>query len=259
MAAQLLDEVSENEVFDTLPSVEDKIEDGVTQEPVAEEPALPEKYQGKGIEEIARMHQEAERLIGRQSQEVGELRRLADEYIKTNLTAPATPEEPVDFYEDPDKAVSQAIERHPSVQAATRAAEQMNHQSAQARLVAAHPDAAGIVSSEGFVSWVQGSPTRIRLYQEAEQQYNYDSANELLSLYKERIQHSADVAAADKKQRSVGVKQASTGNVSGGGSTAKKGRIFRRADIVNLMKTDPDRYDALQPEIMKAYTEGRVK
>jgi hypothetical protein len=31
------------------------------------------------------MHQEAEKLIGKQAQEVGEVRKLADELIKQNL------------------------------------------------------------------------------------------------------------------------------------------------------------------------------
>ena len=30
-------------------------------------------------------------------------------------------------------------------------------------------------------------------------------------------------------------------------------------DIIKLMKTDPDRYQSLSDEIMKAYAEGRVK
>ena len=46
---------------------------------------IPEKYKGKNLEDIVRMHQEAEKLIGRQAQEVGEVRRLADELLKQKL------------------------------------------------------------------------------------------------------------------------------------------------------------------------------
>jgi hypothetical protein len=45
------------------------------QEPVAQETPeeeIPEKYQGKSVTDIVRMHQEAEKLLGRQSSEVGE-------------------------------------------------------------------------------------------------------------------------------------------------------------------------------------------
>ena len=40
---------------------------------VAERPRIPDKYSGKSLEDIVNMHQEAEKLIGRQAQEVGEV------------------------------------------------------------------------------------------------------------------------------------------------------------------------------------------
>lgn len=55
----------------------------------AKEPELPEKYQGKSIKDIVQMHQEAEKLLGRQSSEVGELRRIVDDFVKTQLEAPS--------------------------------------------------------------------------------------------------------------------------------------------------------------------------
>ena len=36
---------------------------------------IPEKYRGKSLDEVVKMHQEAEKLIGKQAQEVGEVRR----------------------------------------------------------------------------------------------------------------------------------------------------------------------------------------
>ena len=52
------------------------------------EPELPEKYKGKSLEEIIRMHQEAEKLIGRQAQEVGETRKLVDQLIQQQINVP---------------------------------------------------------------------------------------------------------------------------------------------------------------------------
>ena len=53
------------------------------QEPEEETPAepvddIPDKYKNKSTAEIVRMHQEAEKLLGRQSSEVGELRSVVD-------------------------------------------------------------------------------------------------------------------------------------------------------------------------------------
>jgi len=55
-----------------------------------QKPELPEKYRDKSLDEVVRMHQEAEKLIGKQAQEVGEVRKLADELIRQNLTTTAT-------------------------------------------------------------------------------------------------------------------------------------------------------------------------
>ena len=44
-------------------------EEQVTPEP--QEPDIPDKYKGKTAEELVQMHQEAEKLLGRQSSEVG--------------------------------------------------------------------------------------------------------------------------------------------------------------------------------------------
>ena len=36
-------------------------------------------------------------------------------------------------------------------------------------------------------------------------------------------------------------------------------KIYRRADLINLQVTDPNRHAALADEIQLAYAEGRVK
>ena len=82
--------------------------DLITEEPVVEQTSpeddIPDKYKGKSTADIVRMHQEAEKLLGRQSSEVGELRSVVDSYIQTQLDTPTQePEEEIDFFSDPDK------------------------------------------------------------------------------------------------------------------------------------------------------------
>jgi len=81
------------------------------QEETQEEQELPDKYRGKSVEELVRMHQEAEKLLGRQSSEVGELRQVVDSYIQTQLKQQNAPQQEetvddVDFFTDPEAAVS---------------------------------------------------------------------------------------------------------------------------------------------------------
>jgi hypothetical protein len=80
----------------------------------------------------------------------------------------------------------------------------------------------------------------------------------LFSLWKERQSIVADVQKTETTARKQSVRNASTGNVKGSNEPSRK-KIYRRADIVELMTKDPQRYQALASEIRQAYAEGRVK
>ena len=227
-----------------------------------DEDDIPDKYKGKSVKEIVRMHQEAERAIGKQGSEVGELRRIVDDFVKAQTVtkqqqAPEVEEE-VDFFTDPEKAIAKAISKHPKVQQA----EQMALRTAQAEILAAlktnHPDYTEIIKDASFAEWVGKSKVRQELFARADRNYDYDAANELLSTWKERKQVVAQSQAVEQVQRKQAVKSASTGSSKGSGEPASK-KTYRRSDIIELMQRDPDRYQALAPEIMQAYAEGRVK
>ena len=223
--------------------------------------SVPEKYQNKSIEELVQMHQEAEKLVGKQSSEVGELRKVVDEYIhqQTQLTQQTNePVEEIDFFSEPDKAVSNAIENHPSVREAKQVAQEYRKTTALSQLQSKHPEMNTILQDEKFLEWIKGSNVRTRLLQQADQQFDVEAADELFSTWKERQQMIGTTADAEKSQRKQQVKAASTGSSSGSGEKASR-KIYRRADIINLMRTDPSRYQALSDEILKAYAEGRVK
>jgi len=222
---------------------------------------IPEKYQGKSLDDIIKMHQEAEKLIGKQAQEVGEVRKLADELIKQNINKNQeniTQHEPeVDFFEDPKKAIQNTVDRHPDVLAAKQATLEFKKMQIQQKLSKDHPDYIDIVQNNDFVNWVKESPVRLGLYAKADGEFDYDSANELLSTYKAlRSVKSKQVENDGKEVRKQSLKAAT---VDTGGSGESSRRVYRRADLIRLKMTDPQRYEALSDEIMKAYQEGRVK
>ena len=230
--------------------------------PEVQEPEIPDKYKGKSAEELVQMHQEAEKLLGRQSSEVGELRKVVDTYIQTQLTqdqqeAPSQDEE-VDWFTDPDKAVDRAIQNHPKIKEAEALTQQYRASTAMSELQRKHPDMQQILQDANFAEWIKASNVRTRLFVAADQQYDSEAADELFSLWKERQNIVQQTAAVEEQSRKQAVKAASTGNASGSTESAPK-KIYRRADIINLMRNDPDRYAALQPEIMKAYAEKRVR
>ena len=229
--ATLIDERPEKEEEKTEEQISQLTAEPELQE-TPQEDAIPDKYKGKSTADIVRMHQEAEKLLGRQSSEVGELRSVVDNYIQTQLDttsqASPEPEEDVDFFTDPDKAV----EKHPDIQA--------------------------ILADSKFVDWIKASKIRTQLFAQADAQYDYEAADELFSNWKERKQVVTQSVANEKASRKTAVKAASTGNATGSGETASR-KIYRRSDIIRLMKDDPDRYLSLSDEITQAYQEGRVR
>ncbi len=249
----------QQQVEEQLNQFEATEEEQVTSEP--QEPELPDKYQNKSVTELAQMHQEAEKLLGRQSSEVGELRKVVDSYIQTQLTpeqAPQQQDEEIDFFTDPNEAVNRAIQNHPKIKEAEAVTNQYRQSNAMAQLKSKHPEMEAILQDTKFAEWIQASPTRTRLFVEADQQYNTDAADELFSNWKERQNIVQQTAQVEQQARKQSAKAASTGNPRGSGEKAAK-KIYRRADIINLMQKDPDRYAQLAPEILQAYAEKRVR
>jgi hypothetical protein len=68
-------ELLEGSVNEEISQVTEQPQEPQAQETPAQEPevVIPEKYKGKSVEEIVKMHQEAEKMIGRQAQEVHEV------------------------------------------------------------------------------------------------------------------------------------------------------------------------------------------
>ena len=233
-------------------------------EPEVEAPSeedLPEKYKGKSASDIARMHQELEKRLGQQSSEVGELRRHFDDYVQSNVAQQSAPEvvEEVDFFADPNAAMARAIDNHPTLRQAQEVAAEMAKSQALAKLKVSHPDMNDVLKDEGFKEWVNGSSIRRGLYEQADTRYDFAAADELITLYKERQGIVKQTAKVERQHQKNEVKRASTGTARSNPEGATSKKIYRRRDIIELMNSDPKRYEALLPEIMKAYEEKRVK
>ena len=234
--------------------------EAVEQQQAAPKSELPEKYRGKSVEEVAKMHQEVEKRLSIQGQEIGEVRKLADELIRQNLESKqqsAKKIEPeVDFFEDPQAAIQKAVDNHPDVQSSKLAFANMQKMQIKQQLASTHPDFDEITKDQNFADWVKSSPVRIKLFAAADQGYDFDSANELLSTYKQiRGARAKQGEVLQENNRQLSLRAAGV-DVGGSGESSKK--TYRRVDLQNLLITNPDRYTAMQDEIMSAYREGRV-
>lgn len=236
------------------------------------EEELPEKYKGKSLKDIIEMHRNAESALGRAHNEVGEVRRLADALLGINRAANSRPAAetvparkpitPDDILADPEKAVVTVAKE--AADQSSRAAEErlarMEYELSLARFENKHPEFRETMENPEFLGWVQRSPLRQRLAQAATQG-DFASADELFSLYKEvqpaqREEEEPDQAAQTRKATLA----------RSGGSTAARvvnsepGKpIWSRQKLLEMRLTNPEEFERLQPQILQAYAEKRVR
>lgn len=256
----------------TETQVEEVVEVEATAEPEGNaveetlEYEIPAKYAGKSMEEVIAMHQNVEQAFGKQGSEVGEQRKLIQSLLEAQNKAQTTVEPQAEdssfedvFYDDPKKAVNQAIENHPDV---LKAREQIAQQEQNAKLNVlekAYPDWETRVADKDFQDWVGSSEIRKDIFRKADKEYRPDFAIELFDMYDKvnMVQKTQEV----KKKEKAKVDKALRQTVSETRSTQAVGgkKMYRRADLINLQIQDPNRYASLADEIQEAYAEGRVK
>lgn len=227
----------------------------------------PEKYAGKTFKDVVEMHQNVEKAFGKQSQEVGQQRKLIEQLIETQTQssqATMPTEEPDNFednfYDDPAKAVNSAIENHPDILRAKEERVRNAQQANLSQLESTHPDFMDVVEDKNFQEWIGNSQIRQELFRKADAEYDFNSANELISTWKQisMIDKTKKVTQEEKAKRQKAMRQTSSESRSSGDSVGGK-KIYRRSDLINLQVSDPSRYADLADEIQLAYAEGRVK
>lgn len=262
MAATLIDQTKVNTDENSETPVQDPFKD------TPKEPEIPKKYQGKSQAELVKMLEDAQKFSGKQSNEIGDLRSVINDFIKTNTVnenAPVKSNEDkeetvddVDFFVNPREAVSKAVENHPEIKRARQENLTRFQQESKARLQKAHPDYVKVMQDPKFVNWVRQSQIRQRLVVEADQMYSFEAADELLSTWKGlNSSQQSSTSTPQTPNRMQSVKNASTGAArgSGVGPTAKK---LRASELRRLKREKPEVYNERQNEILLAYANGRV-
>jgi hypothetical protein len=227
------------------------------------EPEVPEKFKDKSREEVIQSFVELEKMVGKQGNELGELRRLADDYIKKDSVAPVQREnanyttednEDYDIYSNPDKFIANKLrEQLAPVQGELL---QLRADKLKTQLKEAHPDYEEVFADENFQNWVADSKFRVEMFVEADQNYSYDAAKELFDTYK--AVHGTSSKTASMAQPSEETARAATMETRDNAIDVTPKKMYRRADIIQLMQSNPQRYKALENEILQAYAEHRV-
>ena len=223
---------------------------------------IPDKYKDKSLEDVVRMHQEAEKVYGRQSKEVGDLRKSVDELLRAKVSqdANSSTKEPeqleLDFYDDPRGAVNKAVENSSTVKQMQELLARQQQQEVLNKVSSKHPDYESIIKDDNFLDWIDKSKVRSELLERADR-YDFNAADELLSNWKELKGVVEKTQSLNEKDRKLQVKTASTGGKGSGEPMSRK--VYKRSEIVNLMINDPRKYAENVHVFDKAYAEGRVK
>jgi hypothetical protein len=253
------DEFNEKELLPEEPASEDEGGDGG--DTGSEAPAdddLPEKFRGKSVKEIVDSYENLEKEYGRRNNEIGELRQQVNSIIErqlTNATSTDSDEDDYDLEENPKAAVAKAVAESPEVKEIREALVQRERAEGLAKFKGVHPDSDKVIADPRFREWVSSSATRVRLFNEADANYDYDIATDLLNDYKAMVGQEAEQASEQREGKVKALKNAAPAS---GGAGKGKTKKYKASDLMRLKNTDPDRYDKLQGEITRAYSEGRV-
>jgi hypothetical protein len=239
---------------------------------------LPDKFKGKGLEDVVKSYVELESHAGKQAQELGELRKLTDAYIRSQIDNGRNNEDPgflrseeqltnnefnneleADSFDDADldgKTVQKIVDKKLTpIQAELL---ELKKEKFIAKLSQKHGDFEQVVQDKSFQDWVMESPVRIELYKRADRSFDLNAATELCGIWKEKVKvpEMVEQAAKDAEGRNTAFKQAHM--ETGTTSETPSGKTYRRVDIIELKMKNPERYRMLEPEIMKAYKEKRI-
>lgn len=224
---------------------------------------VPDKFKEKTTEEVVQSYIELEKRLGEQANEIGTLRQFTDSYIQRELDKPTDEVKEDnkittdDILDDPNTAIEQTIASNPRIKALEEKIAEGERKVAQSTFEDKHPDFMEHVVDDGFKEWVSKSKVRSDMFNRANN-YDFDSADELLSNWKERqelIRGTTKVTEATQK-RDKDLKDASTESSSTG---AKAEKTFSRSELINKRINDPSWYEAHQDEIMKAYQSGNIR
>lgn len=220
---------------------------------------MPSKFTGKSAEDIAKSYVEQEKLIGRQGAELGQLRKTVDQLIQKEVNkAPEVQAKPVDaddLLDRPEETIRDIVKKE--LESVRSELNQTKQQLDYNDFVRKHPDYTTVSQTPEFQEWVASSERRLQKFQNANYNMDLESADDLLTDYKEldslRTQKATE--AEQKRKASLQDAQAERGV---GESGAKGKRTFKRSELRQMRMHNTAQFDAMQPEIIQAYRDGRV-
>lgn len=235
---------------------------------------IPDRFKGKSAEEVYQAYANLERHAGRLAHDLGQQRQMSDQLLQlkrendlrsngatTVQQAQASSVTASDLLENPKEALDRYFEQKDSgtVNELKARLAQQEALMAQNSFVSRHPDWQEHTNDPVFVEWARQTPWRANLAASAARN-NLQDADALLTEYKayQPLLKASNQSTNLDAARKVGFERAST---SGDATSQATGPIVRRADMMALRISDPDKYESapVQNALLAAIRDGRYK
>lgn len=231
---------------------------------------IPEKYKDKSREDLIDMHVNIEKVLARQGNEVGQLRKVVDSQTLILNKAIGNPTQtdvkplPVTaerLLNDPENAVNQVVQQNPAVSGNAQRINNLEMQVAQNKFESANKSWKDDLNDTDFQSWVLGSKIRSKLMMGLNA-YNFEAGEELWELWNE---HKGAKQASESARQS---RVAAVSTVRGGAGEPMAKPTLSRAKLAELQTRamngdraakakweDPE----FQRMYQEAYAESRIR
>lgn len=259
----------------TRTDIEQEIDDAAAQQVQRNIPeSVRARFSGKSVDDVLESYAALESRLGKQSEEIGSLRRMQEQLVDLQLRQSSQPQvadtaEPVapitsdDIYENPDEAIGRVVEKRTKSQLEPIQQElaQLRQERAKAELRSKFPTWEQDIRTEEFADWVTQSQFRTSMYNAANGG-DLGAATDLLSGWYDS--QSSTQERQQQQQRERQLDDAALIESSPQQLSSEPG--FSKAEIqekrVAAHKGDIRARDWLQynaEAIRLAYAEGRVR
>jgi len=235
-------------------------------QPITQEPKV-------GLEQ---RYENLEKRFGQQGTELGELRKLTDRLLfqpqqPQGQPQPQQPEIPPMT----DEALEQELIDHPAQvvrnieqRAVDTVLQTLNQQTGHQRLVEAHSDFQDVTRSPEFHAWAKANVPQSQI---DAANVDPDGTSFLISQFKARAVTPPDNGGAPAPVQTppdrnaiaeeIATKRHMVSQAAGVGTDKQDAGLpeFTRIELIQLRLDDPAKYEAMQPQIIRAYRDNRVK
>jgi hypothetical protein len=229
---------------------------------------MPSQFRGKTAEEIARSYVELQKLNSKQAQDLGTMRKLADQLLESprqleppsQQPAATEPEEEVTvdtLYENTEGTIARVAQKAVGgrVESLEKRLEERDRKDALAAFEAAHPDWKEKIQTDEFAEWAKAKPYRLQLVQSFDR-YDFDAGDALFSMYEDekgKAREDTQEREAERQQKLAAAKR-ETPSASTAGGKGKEGTYSRS----NLLKARlaAKRGDATARAWLQQHSEG---